>query len=108
MSQGAPPPPGDMPTDPSLEFDVFEMVRLRLVEALAAAGHDLIEAERLALYAVEVARPASNLLKVATRAEPPSHGELLEALSRVIAEVGALEKARRIMHRAGEGGGADG
>ena len=105
MSQGAPPPAGYTPTDPSLEFDVFEMVRLRLVEALAAAGHDMIEAERVALYVVGVARPASKLMKVATRVKPPSHGEVLEALSRVLDEAGALEKARRIMRRDGEGSG---
>jgi hypothetical protein len=93
------------PTDPSLEFDVFEVVRLRLVEALAAAGHDTIEAERVALYVVEVVRPASHLLKAATRDEAPPHGELLEAVSRVIDKAGALEKARRIMRRAGEAGG---
>jgi hypothetical protein len=107
MGEGEPPPPGRTPTDPSLEFDVFEMVRLRLVEALAAAGHDMIEAERVALYVVGVARPASKLLKVATRVKPPSHGELLEAVSHVLDEAEALEKARRIMRRAGEGGGGD-
>ena len=105
MSEGKLPPVRCTPTDPSLEFDVFEMVRIRLVEAVTAGGYDLIEAERVALYVVEIARPVTKLLKVATRVEPPSHGEVLEALSRVIEEAGALGKARRIMRRAGEGGG---
>lgn len=104
---GTPPPVRCTPTDPSLEFDVFEMVRVRLVEALTAGGHELIEAERLALYVVGVARPASNLLKVATRAKPPAHEEVLAAMSRVIDEAGALDRARRIMYRAATEEGGD-
>src|SRR3712207_2720026 len=58
------------PTDPSIEFDVLEVVRVRLVEALTAGGHELIEAERVALYVVECARPVSKLLKVTTGSQP--------------------------------------
>jgi len=47
------------PTDPNIEFDVFEVVRLRLVEALASAGHGLVGAERVALYVVGCARDPS-------------------------------------------------
>lgn len=93
------------PTDPSIEFDLLEVVRLRLVESLTGGGYGLIEAERIALYVVGCARPVSKLLKVATGAEPPSHEEVLEALSRVLDEAQALEKARRLMLRAGEGEG---
>ena len=49
----------------------------------------------------------SKLLKVATGAEPPSHEDVLEALSRVLDEAQALEKARRLMLRAGKGEGDD-
>ena len=91
------------PTDPSIEFDVFEMVRVRLVEALTAGGHELIEAERVALYVVEGARPVSKLLKVATGSQPAAHEEVREALARLIDEVPALEKARRVMLRMDEG-----
>jgi hypothetical protein len=94
------------PTDPSIEFDLLEVVRLRLVESLTGGGgYGLIEAERIALYVVGCARPVSKLLKVATDAEAPSHGDVLEALSRVLDEAQALEKARRLMLRAGEGEG---
>jgi hypothetical protein len=91
------------PTDPSIEFDVFEMVRVRLVEALTAGGHELIEAERVALYVVEGARPVSKFLKVATASQPAAHEEVREALARVLDEVPALEKARRIVLRVEEG-----
>lgn len=94
------------PTDPSIEFDLLEVVRLRLVESLTGSGgYGLMEAERIALYVVGCARPVSKLLKVATGAEPPSHEDVLEALSRVLNEARALEKARRLMLRAGESEG---
>lgn len=96
------------PTDPSIEFDILEVVRLRLVESLTGSGgYGLIEAERIALYVVGCARPVSKLLKVATGAEPPVHEVVLEALSRVLDEAQALEKARRLMLQAGKGEGDD-
>lgn len=85
------------PTDPSIEFDVLEVVRQRLVEALVGDGHGLIDAERVALYVVSCARPVSRLLKVVTGPGPASHAEVLEALSHVLDEAPALEKAHRIM-----------
>lgn len=91
------------PTDPSIEFDVFEAVRVRLVEALTAGGYELIEAERVALYVVEGARPVSKLLKVTTGSRPAAHEEVREALARLLDETPALEKARRIMLRLEEG-----
>jgi hypothetical protein len=91
------------PTDPSIEFDIFEAVRIRLVEALTAAGRELIEAERVALYVVEGARPFSKFLKVATGSQPAAPEEVREALARLLEEVPALEKARRIMLRIEEG-----
>jgi hypothetical protein len=94
------------PTDPSIEFDLLEVVRLRLVESLTGGGsYGLIEAERIALYVVGCARQVSKLLKVTTGAEAPSHEDVLEALSRVLNEAQALEKARRLMLRAGESEG---
>lgn len=105
MSESDPPQVRCTPTDPSIEFDVFEVVRLRLVEALTEAGYGLIEAERVALYVVAAARPVSKLLKVATGPRPPSHEKVLEALSRILEEAPALEKARRIMLRTEEESG---
>ena len=88
---------GCTPTDPSIEFDVLEVVRLRLVEALIRGGYGAIDAERVALYVVGCARPVSRLLKAVSGVGPASQGEVLEALSQVVDEAPALEKARRIM-----------
>lgn len=85
------------PTDPSIEFDTFEAVRLKLVEALIGEGHGQIEAERVALYVVGCARPVSSLLKLVTMGGRASRQDVLEAVSHVLDEAPALEKARRIM-----------
>jgi hypothetical protein len=91
------------PTDPSLEYDVFEMVRLRLAGALERRGYDEIEAERIALYLVEVSRPVSHFLRVLTRVRPPEDEEIVEALSKVLDEYEALEKARLLLLKVDEG-----
>ena len=91
------------PTDPSLEFDIFEMVRLRLAEVLERRGHDQIEAERVALYVVQGTRPLSRFLKVLTRISPPEDEEIVAALSSVLDEAPALEKARHLLLRAESG-----
>ena len=85
------------PTDPSLEYDLFEMVRLRLADLLARHGHDRIEAERVALYMVEASRPVSHFLKVMTSINLPDDEEIVEALGKVLDELPALEKARLLL-----------
>ena len=85
------------PTDPSLEFDLFEVVRLRLAEALTRRGHDPIRAERIALHVVQGVRPVSRFLKVLTRAEPPGDEEIMEALTRTLDEAPALGEAARML-----------
>lgn len=97
MSEEDSPPVRRTPTDPSIEFDVMEVVRLRLVEALTGDGRGLIEAERVALYVVGCARHVSRLLRVTTRARPASQEDVLDALARILDEAPALEKARRIL-----------
>ncbi|MDT5157559.1 MAG: hypothetical protein QOH51_1916 [Acidobacteriota bacterium] len=87
------------PTDPSLEFDVFETIRLRLAETLMRRGYDLVEAERIALYVVEGARPMSHFLKALTRVSPPEDDEVIIALDHVLAETPALAKAKRLRQR---------
>ncbi len=99
MSEDGPSQIKRTPTDPSIEFDVFEAVRLRLVEVLTREGYELIEAERVALYVVGCARPISKLLKAVTGGGPASQQEVLEALSQVLDEAPALEKARHIRLR---------
>ena len=85
------------PTDPSLEFDLFEVVRLRLAEALTRNDYDPLLAERIALHVVQGVRPVSQFLKVLTRAEPPGDEEVLEALTRTLNEAPALGEAARMM-----------
>jgi hypothetical protein len=85
------------PTDPSLEFDVFEAVRLRLADALVRRGYELVEAERIALYLIEVSRPVTHFLKVMAGAVPPEDEEIMSALGKVIDETPALEKAQRLL-----------
>ncbi len=99
MSEDGPSQIKCTPTDSSIEFDVFEVVRLKLVEVLIREGYGLIEAERIALYVVGCARPISKLLKAVTGGGPASQQNVLEALSQVLNEAPALEKARRIKLR---------
>jgi hypothetical protein len=85
------------PTDPSLEFDLFEVVRLRLAEALTRRDYDPLLAERIALRVVQGVRPASQFLKVLTRAEPPGDEEVMDALIRTLGEAPALGEAARML-----------
>jgi hypothetical protein len=85
------------PTDPSLEFDLFEVVRLRLAEALTRRGYEPIRAERIALRAVQGVRPVPQFLKVMTRAEPPGDEEIMDALTRTLDEAPALGEAARML-----------
>jgi hypothetical protein len=85
------------PTDPSLEFDMFEIVRTRLVDALRERGYDLLEAEKIALYTTKGVRCIPKFMKVLTRAETPETEEIIEALERVLDETPALEKAKHIL-----------
>lgn len=90
------------PTDPSLEFDAFEAVRLRLANALCARGYELVEAERIALYVVELSRPVAHLLNVLGAVNPPEE-DILDALGKVIDEAPALEKAQQLLLRIDRG-----
>ena len=94
------------PTDPSLEFDVFETARLRLAKALMRHDYSRLEAERIALYVVSAARPLSRLLKAASGVKAPNDEEVMEALFAALDETPALEKAKRLLLRL-EGGEAD-
>jgi hypothetical protein len=90
------------PTDPSLEFDLFEVVRLRLAEALTRRDYDPLEAERIALYVVKGVRPVSQLLKVMTGEKVPGDDEIMDALTRTLDEAPMLVRATRLLLRAGD------
>ena len=89
-------------TDPSLEFDVLEMARQRLVKVFIDGGHERLEAEKIALYVVEGLRHVPKLLNVLTRIKAPSQDEILEALGPVLDEAIALDKARLLLLRVDE------
>jgi hypothetical protein len=84
-------------TDPSLEFDVFELARQRLVEVFTAGGRERLEAEKIALYIVEGLQHVPKLLNVLTRIKQPEEAEILDALGPVLNEVGALDKAKQML-----------
>lgn len=90
------------PTDPSLEFDAFEAVRLRLANVLCARGYELVEAERIALYVVEISRPVAHLLNVLGVVNPPAE-DVLDALGKVIDEAPTLAKAQQLLLRIDRG-----
>lgn len=85
------------PTDPSLEFDLFETVRRRVAEALTRRGYEAVEAERAALYLVEVSRPVANFLKVLTRDGRPEDEEVVNVLAKVIDALPAMVKAQQVL-----------
>jgi hypothetical protein len=87
------------PTDPSLEFDVFETVRRRVADALMRRGYEEVEAERAALYLVEVSRPVSHFLKVLTRDDRPGDEEVVDSVGRVVDALPAMEKAQQVLLR---------
>ena len=92
----------ETPTDPSLEFDTFEYMRSKLTDALVGGGRDPLEAAKIALYVVQGLRNVPKLLRVFTVEKPPAPDEILDALSPVLDEADALEKARRLLLRLDE------
>ena len=87
-------------TDPSLEFDVFELARQRLVEVFISGGHERLEAEKIALYVIEGLCHVPKLLNMLTRIKAPARDEILEALGPVLDDAVALDKAKlMLLHR---------
>jgi hypothetical protein len=83
--------------DNSLEFDMFEDVRRRLVEFYQGEGRERLEAEKIALYLVQGIRHTPKL--IATMAEASSHTsqEINACIASVIDNAPALEKARLVL-----------
>lgn len=85
------------PTDPSLEFDLFEGVRVRLAETFVEGGHSRIAAERIALRIVNGIRGVPRLLKVICSDTKPTHAEILDALGTVLDHADSLTEAKRLL-----------
>jgi hypothetical protein len=83
--------------DTSLEFDMFEDARQRLVTVLMTDGRDRIEAEKIALYVIQGLRDMPKLITMLSEARTHSPTKIIEALNVVLNNASALEKARALL-----------
>jgi hypothetical protein len=83
--------------DTSLEFDLFEDVRRKLVEVFVEEGHARLDAEKIALYIVQGVRDVPKLLTAVTEGEGHTHAEVLLTIRAVLENASALEKARNLL-----------
>lgn len=82
--------------DSSLEFDLFEDMRRKLLELLMRDGRDEIEAERISLYVIQGVRDTPKLLAALARGNHPD-AEVLASLKTVLDNAAPLNKARTLL-----------
>jgi len=80
--------------DNSLEFDMYEDARRKLVEVLVSEGRERLDAEKIALYVVQGTREMPKLIKMLSDARAHTRPEILSTLVLVLENAAALEKAR--------------
>lgn len=83
--------------DTSLEFDMFEDMRRKLVEVFVTEGYERLEAEKIALYVVQGVREVPKLLAALAEIRSHSREEVLKALSDVLENASALDKAKALL-----------
>jgi glycerol-3-phosphate dehydrogenase len=83
--------------DTSLEFDMFEDARQRLVAVLMVAGRDRLEAEKIALYVIQGLRDMPRLITMLSETRSHTPTKILQALNVVLDNANALEKARALL-----------
>jgi hypothetical protein len=83
--------------DNSLEFDMFEDVRRKLVEFYQREGRERIEAEKIALYLVQGIRETPKLIAMIAEAESHAAQEVNDCITSVLDNATALEKARAVL-----------
>ena len=83
--------------DNSLEFDMFEDVRRRLVEVLVSEGRERLDAEKIALYVVQGLREMPKFVKMLSESRSHPRAEIINTLNLVLENAGALEKAREML-----------
>jgi glycerol-3-phosphate dehydrogenase len=83
--------------DTSLEFDMFEDARQRLVLVLMGQGRDRLEAEKIALYVVQGLREMPKLLTMLSEARSHPPARILRALNLVLDNASALDKAKTLL-----------
>lgn len=86
-----------MTHDNSLEFDMFEDMRRRLVEVLVSEGRERLDAEKIALYVVQGMREMPRLLKMLSESRAHPRAEIMATLKLVLENASALEKAREML-----------
>jgi len=83
--------------DNSLEFDMFEDARRRLVKVLVSEGRERLDAEKIALYVMQGMREMPKLVKMLSEARSHPRAEILSTLVLVLENAAALEKARILL-----------
>jgi hypothetical protein len=83
--------------DNSLEFDMFEDMRRRLVEVLVSEGRERLDAEKIALYVVQGMREMPKLVKLLSESRSHPRSEIMSTLMLTLENAGALEKARELL-----------
>jgi hypothetical protein len=86
-----------MINDNSLEFDMFEDVRRKLVEFYQGEGRERLEAEKIALYLVQGMRYTPKLIATIAEAESHTRQEINDCITSVLDNAAALEKARAVL-----------
>ena len=86
-----------MVEDNSLEFDMFEDMRRRLVEVLVSEGRERLDAEKVALYVVQGMREMPKLVKILSESRSHPRAEIMSTLKLVLENATALEKARELL-----------
>ena len=83
--------------DTSLEFDMFEDMRRKLVEVLVTEGYERLEAEKIALYVIQGVREVPKLLSALAEIRLRARADVLETLHNVLENATALGKARAML-----------
>jgi hypothetical protein len=86
-----------MMEDNSLEFDMFEDMRRRLVEVLVSEGRERLDAEKVSLYVIQGLREMPRLFKMLSESRSHPRAEVLAALMLTLENASALEKAREML-----------
>jgi hypothetical protein len=85
----------------SMEFDLFEDMRLKLTRALVGGGREELEAERIALYVMQGVREVPALLN-ALASDHTNDGETRRRLQLVLDNAVSLDRARTLLLGVGD------
>ena len=83
--------------DNSLEFDMLEDVRRRLVEVLVSEGHERLDAEKVSLYVVQGIREMPKLFKILSESRSHPRSEIVSTLKQTLENANSLERAREML-----------